>query len=97
MKGAFDANNQGENFSVVSAVAKLTTEDGMSYAAIVHEALLCKDDNQVESLLSVHQVCHSSSNAVDDRARCERDINGKHGTQSEVFLYHFSDNTKRNK
>jgi Reverse transcriptase (RNA-dependent DNA polymerase) len=85
MKGAFEATDQGDTYPVVTAVAKLTTEDGSSYAAIVHEALLCTNDKQVESLLSVHQVCYSKYNAVDDRARCERDIDGKPGTQSARF------------
>lgn len=55
MSGAFASRTSaGETFPVVSAVAKLVCEDGKSYAAFVHKALLDANPAQVESLLSVH-------------------------------------------
>ena len=85
MTGAFAGRNVGEVFPVVSAVAKLVCEDGRAYAAYVHEALLDSNDEQKESLLSVHQSLRDTRNGIDDRARCERDVNGDPGRQMARF------------
>lgn len=98
MSGAFAGRSAGETFPVVSAVAKLVCEDGKSYAALVHEALLDTNPAQVESLLSVHQSLRVPHNGIDDRARCERDVSGKPGLQCARFGSHtlpfFFDGTK---
>lgn len=73
--GAFAGRNVGEVFPVISAVAKLVCEDGTAYAAYAHEVLLDLNPAQKESLLSVHQSLRDQRNGIDDRARCERDVN----------------------
>jgi hypothetical protein len=85
MTGAFAGRNVGESFPVVSAVAKLRDEDGRCYAAYAHEALYDSNPAQTESLLSVHQSLRDTRNGIDDRARCERDIDGKPGLQMARF------------
>jgi hypothetical protein len=85
MTGAFAGRNVGEVFPVVSAVAKLVCEDGTAYAAYAHEALLDSNPAQKESLLSVHQSLRDRRNGIDDRARCERDVNGNPGSQMARF------------
>lgn len=85
MTGAFAGRNVGEVFPVVSAVDKLVCEDGRAYAAYVHEALYDSNDEQKESLLSVHQSLRDTRNGIDDRARCERDVNGAPGRQMARF------------
>jgi hypothetical protein len=85
MTGAFAGRNVGEVFPVVSAVAKLICEDGKAYAAYVHEALLDSNPNQKESLLSVHQSLRDQRNGIDDRARCERGVDGNPGLQMARF------------
>ena len=89
----------GEAFPVVSAVAKLICEDGQAFAAYIHEALYDSNDAQRESLvLSVHQSLRNQNNEIDDRARCERDINGNPGRQMARFgnveIPFFFDGTK---
>jgi transposase InsO family protein len=98
MTGAFAGRNVGESFPVVSAVAKLVGADGIAYAATVHEALYDSNPLQVESLLSVHQALRDTNNGIDDRAMCERDIDGNPGKQAArfgdiVIPFHF-DGTK---
>ena len=88
MSGAFAGRSAGEIFSVVSAVAKLVCEDGKAYAAYAHEALLDTNPAQMEPLLSVHQSLRNSNNGIDDRARCECDINGIPGLQCSRFGNH---------
>ena len=88
MSGAFAGRSIGEVFPVVSAFAKLVDEDGKSYAAYAHEALLDANPAQVESLLSVHQSLRDPRNGIDDRARCERDVNGRPGLQCSRFGVH---------
>ena len=85
MTGAFAGHNVGERFPIVSGAVKLIDETGKAYAAIAHEALY--DDNcaQVESLLSIHQSLANPKNGIDDRARCERDIDGRPGQQKARF------------
>ena len=86
MTGAFAGRNVGEVFPVVSAVAKIICEDGKAYAAYAHEAL--HDTNpeaQTESLLSVHQSLSDQRNGIDDRARCERGVDGNPGLQMARF------------
>jgi hypothetical protein len=85
MTGAFAGRNVGERFPIVSGAVKLIDETGKAYAAIAHEALY--DDNcaQVESLLSIHQSLANPKNGIDDRARCERDIDGRPGRQKARF------------
>lgn len=85
MSGAFSGRSDVLDFPVVSAACKLIGEDGIQYAAIINEALLDESSHQVESLLSVHQVLQLVCNAIDDRARCEYDIEGRTGTQSARF------------
>ena len=98
MTGAFAGRNVGESFPVVSAVAKLVGADGIEYAATAHEALYDSNPMQVESLLSVHQALRNPRNGIDDRATCERDLNGNPGKQAArfddvVIPFHF-DGTK---
>lgn len=88
MSGAFAGRSHGQLFPVVSAVAKLIGEDGVAYAAFVHEALLDDNPAQVESLLSVHQSLRLPTNGIDDRARCERDVHGNPGLQCSKFGTH---------
>ena len=85
MTGAFAGRNVGEVFPVVSAVAKLVCEDGTAYAAYAHEALLDSNPAQTESLLSMHQSLRDQRNGIDDRARCERGVDGKPGLQMARF------------
>jgi hypothetical protein len=85
MTGAFAGRNVGEVFPVVSAVAKLISEDGKAYAAYAHEALYDSNPAQVESLLSVHQSLRDTKNGIDDRARCEMDVHGRPGMQMARF------------
>lgn len=85
MSGAFSGRSCAIRFPVVSAACRLTTEDGRQFKAIVHEALYDENPSQVESLMSIHQVLQMDINAVDDRARCEKDIEGRPGTQSARF------------
>jgi hypothetical protein len=79
MTGAFAGQNVVEKFLVVIGAAKLRYENGNVYAAIANEALYDDNKIQVESLLSVHQALADPQNGVDDRARCEHDIDGKPG------------------
>ena len=85
MTGAFAGRNVGKVFPVVSAVAKLVCEDGTAYAAYAHEAFLDSNPARKESLLSVHQSLRDQRNGIDDRARCERDVNGNPGLQTAHF------------
>jgi hypothetical protein len=85
MSGAFAGRSSGESFPVISAVAKLVCEDGSSYAAYVHKALLDSNPDQIELLLSVHQSLRLPGNGIDDRARCEKDVNGKPGLHCAKF------------
>ena len=98
MTGVFAGRNVGEVFPVVSAVAKLVCEDGTSFEAYAHEALLDMNPLQVESLLSVDQPLRNQHNGIDDRARCEREVNGRPGLQMARFgefkLPFFFDGTK---
>jgi hypothetical protein len=98
MTGAFAGRNVGELFPIVSAVAKVVGEDGLAYAAYAHEALFDSNPAQKESLLSVHQSLRDQRNGIDDRARCERDLNGNPGLQAARFgdttLPFFFDGTK---
>ena len=89
MKGAFAGRNVVEVFPVVSAVAKIIGEDGKAYAAYEHEALLDSNPNQKESLLSAHQLLRDQRNGIlDDRARCERGVDGNPGLQTARFGEH---------
>jgi hypothetical protein len=98
MTGAFAGRSVGEVLPVVSAVAKLICEDGRAYAAYVHEALYDSNEAQRESLLSVHQSLRNTDNGIDDRARCECDLNGNPGRQMARFgqtkMPFFFDGTK---
>lgn len=85
MSGAFSGRTGVVELPVVSAACKLTTEYGIQYAAIIHEALWDETPTQVESLLSIHQVLQLKRNAIDDRSKCENDIEGRPGTQSARF------------
>ena len=82
MTGAFAGRNAGEVFPVVLAVAKIVCEDGTAYA---HEALFDLNPAQKESLLSVHQSLRDQRNGIDDRARCERGVDGNPGLQMARF------------
>ncbi len=101
MTGAFAGRSIGEVFPVVSAVAKLVCEDGRAYAAYVHEALYDSNEVQLESPLSVHQSLRNTNNGIDDRARCERDLNGSPGQQmarfGQVQMPFFFDGTRCNR
>ena len=88
MSGAFAGWSPGESFQVISAVAKLVCGDGSGYAAYVYEALLDSNPLQVESLLSVHQSLRLPGNGIDDRTRCENDVNGRPGLQCAKFRDH---------
>jgi hypothetical protein len=88
MTGAFAGRNMGEVFPVVSAVAKIVCEDGKAYAAYAHEALFDSNPAQRESLLSVHQSLRDQRNGIDDRARCERGVDGNPGLQMARFGRH---------
>jgi hypothetical protein len=97
MTGAFAGRNVGEKFPIVSGAAKLIDENGNAFTAIAHEALYDSNTAQVESLLSIHQSLANPKNGIDDRARCERDVDGNPGKQkarfdmTEVsFLFHGS-------
>ncbi len=98
MSGAFAGRSPGESLPVVSVAAKLVCEDGSSYAAYVPKALLDSNSEQVESLLSVHQSLRLPGNGIDDRARCENDVNGRPGLQCAKFgdhtLLFYFDGTK---
>ena len=85
MTGAFVGRNVAEVFPVVSAVAKIVCEDGNSFAAYAHEALLDSNPAQKDSLLSVHQSLRDQRNDIDDLARCERNVHGKPGMQMARF------------
>ena len=85
MVGAFAGRSVGQTFPVVSAICKLTDEEGNSYAGLVHEALYDDSDAQTESLLSVHQSLSFPKNGIDDRSRTENDIHGKPGKQCAKF------------
>ena len=84
MTEAFAGRNVGEVFPVVSAVAKIIGEDGRAYAAYAHEALLDSNPNQKESLLSVHQSLRDQR-GINNRARCERGVDGNPGLQMARF------------
>jgi hypothetical protein len=88
MTGAFAGRNVGEVFPVVLAVAKIVCEDGKAYAACAHEALFDSNPAQRESLLSVHQSLRDQRNGIDDRARCERSVDGNPGLQMARFGRH---------
>ncbi len=88
MTGAFAGRNVGELFPVVSAVAKVVSEDGKTYSAYANEALYDSNSAQKESLLSVHQSLRDQRNGIDDRARCERDLHGRPGLQAACFGDH---------
>ena len=70
---------------MVSAICKLTDEEGKSYAGLVYEALYDDSNAQTESLLSVHQSLSFPKNGIDDRSRTENDIHGKPGKQCAKF------------
>ena len=89
MTGAFAGRNVGEVFSVVSAVAEFICEDGTAYAACVYEALLDSNPAQKESPLTVHQSLRDQRNGIDNRARCERGVDGKPGLQMARFGAHY--------
>ena len=67
------------DFPVVSAICKLTDEEGNSCTGLVYEALYDKFDAQTESLLSVHQSLSFAKNSIDDQSRTENYIHGKPG------------------
>jgi hypothetical protein len=79
--GALAGRHAGSKFPVVSAVAKLTDENGKEYCAIVYEGLYDATPHQFESLLAVHQCRRIPGNAVDDCATTECDTHGRPGTQ----------------
>ena len=85
MNGAFAGRGSGHLLPVVSAAAKVIDEQGQVYAAIAHEVLYDDYPHQVESLLSTHQLLCNPINAIDDWARCEKDIKGHPETQSTRF------------
>ena len=85
MTGAFAGRNVGEQFPVVEACAKLIDEKGNAFAGIIHEALYDDNPNQVESLLSSHQSLANPRNGIDERARCEFDVDGQPGKQKARF------------
>jgi hypothetical protein len=94
MNGAFAGRSAGKIFPVVSGVAKLVCEDaGKAYAAYAHEALRARQKpctaGGVTSLRgTVHQSLRCPKNGIDDRARCERDVNGNPGLQCSQFGNH---------
>ena len=98
MIGAFAGRNVGQSFPVVSAECKLMDENGISYIAIVHEALYDESAEQVESLLSVHQCLRMQCNGIDDRSRSENNIHGNPGTQcarfTDILVRFYFDGTK---
>ena len=53
-----------------------------------YKALLDSNPAQVESLLSVHQSLRLPGYGIDDRARCENDVNGRPGLQCAKFGDH---------
>ena len=85
MNGAFAGHGHSQLLPVVSAADKVIDEQGHVYAAVAHEVLYNDNHLQVESLLSTHQSLSNPSNAIDDRACCEKDIRGHPGTQSARF------------
>ena len=85
MAGAFAGCGSGHTLPVVSAIAKVLDENGRAYATIAHEVLYDANPNQVKSLLSLHQSLANPSNGIDDRARCEHDIDGHPGRQLARF------------
>ena len=85
MTGAFAGRDAGQQFPVVTATAKVIDEYGKAYAAVVHEALYDGSPHQVESLLSIHQSLANHDNGIDDRARCEKDVDGNPGKQKARF------------
>jgi hypothetical protein len=87
MTGAFAGQNVGEKFLVVIGAAKLRDENGNVYAAIANEALYDDNKAQVKSILSTHQALANPQNGIDDRARCEHDVDGKPGRQKEVSFF----------
>ena len=88
MTGAFAGRNVGEVFPIVSAIAKVIGEGSRVYAAYAHEALYDANPAQKESLLSVHQSLRNQGNVIDDRARCERGVDGNPGLQMARFGDH---------
>jgi predicted dinucleotide-utilizing enzyme len=63
----------------IHSIIVIRDENGNVYAAIANEALYDNNKAQVESLLSIHQALADPQNGIDDRARCEHDIDGKPG------------------
>jgi hypothetical protein len=79
MTVAFAGRNVSEKFPVLISAAKLRDENGNVYVAIANEALYDDDKAQVKSLLSVHQALANPKNGIHDHARCEHDVDCKHG------------------
>lgn len=88
MTGTFAGRSTGQRFPVVQAAAKIIDAEGKEYAGIANEALYDDNAQQVEALLSIHQSLANSKNAIDDRARCKRDLDGKPGRQASRFGQH---------
>ena len=86
MTGAFAGRNVGQRFPVVMCAAKIITPDGRSFCAVAHEALYDDSDDQVESLLAVHQCLSVEDNKIDDRPTTYVDLHGNPGTQQCAFL-----------
>ncbi|KAL7575091.1 hypothetical protein ACA910_000459 [Epithemia clementina (nom. ined.)] len=94
MTGAFAGRDSGQQFPVVTAAAKLIDESGKQYAAVAHKVLYDSSPHQVESLLSIHQSLSNQANGINDRARCELDVDGNPGKQKARFndkglFFHF--------
>ena len=92
MLQALQGRHAGQKFPVVQAIAKLSDAHGNDYCAEVNEALYDNNNEQKESLLSVHQARSDGKTAVDDCSKTEMDIRGNHGTQCSRFkdtMVHF--------
>ena len=72
-------------FPVLSAICKLTDEEGNSYTGLVYEALYDDSDTQTEFLLSVHQSLSFPNNEIDNQSRTENDIHDKPGKKCAKF------------
>ena len=98
MLQALQGRHAGEKFPVVQAIAKLSDAHGNDYCAEVNEALYDNNNEQKESLLSVHQARSDGKTAVDDCSKTEMDIRGNHDTQCSRFkdtmLHFFFDGKK---
>ena len=70
---------------MLSAICKLTDEEGNSYTGLVYEALYDDSDTQTEFLLSVHQSLSFPNNEIDNQSRTENDIHDKPGKKCAKF------------